>query len=348
MPGPYIIVPNRRKLPSKVAEATNVAAPNSVELIGFSAPVAPGEGSSPVFAAEAQAYFTAAEAQGATFDQTSIDPLYTEEYVKTAINRYVVGLKSDGLWDKMALIPLFCGSSFEGLSVPLKGNQMTLYNFTSPDYKAVGAGAGLKGDGSTKYVDTNFPYNNLSLLSNHYGLYVTTNPLLLSIRRFFGVRGSSGNEVQVFVRDADTIEFDTASGDSRIKLEPDTEFRKYFIVTRRGLADVEGYANGTSFATSDVAGSTSPMADVSPFLFVENGNGSRIGYSDVGMSLLHFGDGLLDAESTTFSLHTNRLMFDLGCETYIDQGIIEAMGLDPDVQTYAENVLGEGGNFVGV
>jgi hypothetical protein len=38
-------------------------------------------------------------------------------------------------------------------------------------------------------------------------------------------------------------------------------------------------------------------------------------------------------------------MYDLGCETYIDQGILDAMTLDADAQTYAEAVLSAGGNF---
>jgi SPP1 family predicted phage head-tail adaptor len=88
---------------------------------------------------DALAYFTAAEAAGGSFDQTAISGTYTEEYVKTAISDFVAGLKTDGLWAKIELLPLFVGSSFAGLSVPLKGSTMTLNNFVTGDYVAAGA-----------------------------------------------------------------------------------------------------------------------------------------------------------------------------------------------------------------
>jgi hypothetical protein len=276
-----------------------VAAPNSVELIGFSAPVAPGEGSSPVFAAEAQAYFTAAEAQGATFNQTSIDPIYTEEYVKTAINRYVVGLKADGLWDKMALIPLFCGSSFEGLSIPLKGNQMVLYNFTSADYKAVGTGAGLKGDGTSKYINTNLQADSNATNSRSFSFYAT---YLQDNRPILNAHDSNYEGAYT-----NALYLPNSNARYQVDVTPG-----YWIGSRRNVDDVEFYQNGVSIHT-DSSSSSFTGESVNWYIYNVDGGGFHGGHI---LLLLHIGSGLSDVEVATFSTLTNTLMTELGCNVY--------------------------------
>ena len=76
-----------------------------------------------------------------------------EAGVRTAINDFVVGCKSDGIWNAIKASCLLCGArTLEGALVPLKGSAPTNFNFTLSDYDRE---LGLKGDGSTKYLDSN-------------------------------------------------------------------------------------------------------------------------------------------------------------------------------------------------
>jgi len=76
-----------------------------------------------------------------------------EAGVRTAINDFVVGCKSDGIWNAIKASCLLCGArTLEGALVPLKGSAPTNFNFTLSDYDRE---LGLVGDGSTKYLNSN-------------------------------------------------------------------------------------------------------------------------------------------------------------------------------------------------
>lgn len=115
--------------------------------------------------ADALAYLTAVEAA---------DGQALENSVKIAINTFVVGCKSDGIWDAIVTSCILCGArSVAGAIVPLKGNAPTNNNFVSGDYNRK---LGLLGNDSNKYLatgynnndTTNFPQND-----NHISCYVS-------------------------------------------------------------------------------------------------------------------------------------------------------------------------------
>ena len=70
-----------------------------------------------------------------------------------AINDFVVGCKSDNIWDSIKACCILSGwNNLEGCLTPIKGDAPTNYNFVANDYNRI---TGLAGDGSTKYLDTN-------------------------------------------------------------------------------------------------------------------------------------------------------------------------------------------------
>lgn len=74
------------------------------------------------FDADAAAYFAAVEAVS-DFDLTALDSWATPNYVKTKINDFVVGLKSDGVWSAMLNSSLFIGPrTSAGAFVKLRGS----------------------------------------------------------------------------------------------------------------------------------------------------------------------------------------------------------------------------------
>lgn len=115
-------------------------------------------GSTNITDTDALAYIAAVNAaDGSTLEKTA----------QRAIQTFIAGLKSDGIWSALSLCYVLCGSrTLAGALVPLKGPAPTNVNFVAADYTR----AGLKGNGTSKYLNTNLNSNALASLSHH--LYV--------------------------------------------------------------------------------------------------------------------------------------------------------------------------------
>jgi hypothetical protein len=115
------------------------------------------------FDADAQAYITAVE---------SADTQALEPAVRTAINAFVVGCKSDGIWDAIKASCILAGArTLDGALVPLKGTAPTNNGpFVSGDYDRK---TGLVGNGTTKFLDSNRNNNADPQNSHHLSLYRT-------------------------------------------------------------------------------------------------------------------------------------------------------------------------------
>jgi len=94
----------------------------------------------------------------------------THTAYKTPITNYFTGLFQNNLWDKLESSALFVGVGIQGVTVPLKSTMtaLTNNNFVAGDLDPL---TGLKGDGSTKYLDTgskfnDFPQNDFSMSCN--------------------------------------------------------------------------------------------------------------------------------------------------------------------------------------
>jgi len=79
-----------------------------------------------------------------------------ESGVRTAINDFVVGCKSDGIWDAIKASCILAGArTTNGALVPLVGTAPTPNNFDLVGDTDYDRKTGLVGDGSTKYLDSN-------------------------------------------------------------------------------------------------------------------------------------------------------------------------------------------------
>jgi hypothetical protein len=95
-----------------------------------------------------------------------------ETKTRYAINNFVIGCKSDGIWSAMKASCILAGArTLAGALVPLVGAAPTKYNFVSGDYDRK---TGLVGDGSTKYLDSNRAENADPLNSLHTAVYLTS------------------------------------------------------------------------------------------------------------------------------------------------------------------------------
>jgi hypothetical protein len=101
--------------------------------------------------------------------------------VRLAIDEFISGCKTDGTWQSIKASCFLSGPrTLAGALIPLVGTAPTSFNFVSGDYDIKN---GLKGNGSTKYLNSNRagtadPQNNQSLsLFTNYETFTTVEAL---------------------------------------------------------------------------------------------------------------------------------------------------------------------------
>lgn len=128
-----------------------------------------------VFDQDAAAYIAQVESS----DQ---QPLEIE--IKDAIHNFVVGCKADNIWADLKAACILCGArTLTGALVPLVGTAPTNNNFVSGDYSRA---LGLKGDKSTKYIDSNRANNADPQDDHHMVCYVTITDLTANNPGYMG------------------------------------------------------------------------------------------------------------------------------------------------------------------
>jgi hypothetical protein len=116
------------------------------------------------FDPDALTYLAAVE----TADTQSLEPA-----VRVAIDQFVKGCKADGIWDAIKASCILAGArTLAGCLVSLKGTAPTNVggNFVSGDYNRK---TGLKGNGTTKHLDSNRNNNADPRNSHHLAVWVT-------------------------------------------------------------------------------------------------------------------------------------------------------------------------------
>ena len=106
---------------------------------------------------DAMAYIAAVEA---------VDGQALEPATKLALNAFFKGCKVDGTWPALKACCLMVGArTLAGALVPLVGPAPTNFNFVAELY---GRKTGLKNPSGTRYLNTNFNDDLLSMFSKHY------------------------------------------------------------------------------------------------------------------------------------------------------------------------------------
>ena len=132
---------------------------NDVAFLGSLAPAG-------AYDPDAQAYITAVEAA---------DTQALEVGVKDAINAFVVGCKADGIWAAIKALCILAGArTLAGALVPLVGPAPTNFGFQEGDYSRR---TGLKGNGSTKYLNSNRGNNADPQDFKHLSIYKSVAPV---------------------------------------------------------------------------------------------------------------------------------------------------------------------------
>jgi hypothetical protein len=239
------------------------------------------------FDADAQTYITAVELE---------DEQALETAVKTAINDFVVGCKSDGIWTAIKASCILAGArTLTGALVPLKGTAPTNFNFVTGNYNRA---TGLVGDGSTKYLDSNRNNDADPQNSKHIAAYLSsytdlnTTSFAISSSSTGGTTGVS----QITLNgNADTI---VGRANSSQNLPIAAVYGGSFLagVARTSSNSITLRANNTSVTSAKVSQVPNSASLQIYAGFGANYTSARIAFYSIGESL---DLALLDARVTT-------------------------------------------------
>ena len=273
-----------------------------------------GGGGSPAYDPDALDYFSRAEALGGSFDQSGINATYTEAYVKQAISNFIAGCKTDAIWTKLTEVYLLGGVTFGGLMAKLKhAGTATLTNtgpFVTGDYLASGSGAGLQGNGSTKFLRTSYNLPS-SLTEISLSAYLASADgsggrgwigAAVSADGAFLGRAVSGNN--------DTFQFCTVTG-SYADVPAGTR-DGFFIGSATSLTDRVLYRNGVSIASS--SSSAAPTVTEELCLFSVRNTGVTL--SAARIAFAHIGTGLTPTDVGNLSTRVTALLMAIGANVY--------------------------------
>lgn len=222
---------------------------------------------------DAQTYITAVE----TADGQSL-----ETAVKNAINTFVVGCKSDGIFTALKASCILMGArTLTGALTPLAGTAPTNVNFVSGDYNRK---TGLVGNGSSKYLNSNRNNNADGQNDQHQSVYI-------SAQRTSGTHFIGFSSTDIFsyasasaVRSRNVTTGDTATGTTG------TNGPSGFAGFARSSSTAWTYRfNGTTTTGPTTASSSPGSGNV--FVFCRN-NGGPAGYVNARMAFYSIGSNL--------------------------------------------------------
>jgi hypothetical protein len=230
----------------------------------------------------------------------------------TSIDNFIVGCKSDGIWDAIkACCILGAWDNLSGALYPLKGAAPTNVGglFVAGDYNRK---TGLVGNGSSKYLDSNRNNNADPQNNKHLSLY-------------FGASETTGISIGRNNLDYSLI------GQSAIINAASTDFVVIRTLPSTGFAGASRN-NASNFITRSISTSltnTSTSIAVSSgnvFVFCRNNDNSANNFSNARLAFYSIGESLNLALLDT---RVNLLM--AGIQVGVD-------GFDADAQAYITNV----------
>jgi hypothetical protein len=222
-----------------------------------------------------------------------------EAGVITAIEDFITGCKSDGIWTAIKAACILAGArTLDGALVPLVGSAPTNNNFVSGDYDRE---TGLVGNASTKYLNSNRNNNADPMYSKHISTYVTSMPTNISGQRdFIGTSNQTTTSPSVLLSFSNSI---------RLRLNLNNTIRTVSGTASGFTGGTRSTTNTTSFTLRingiNYAGSITSQDSVP-----RNENIHVFGYarSDARMSFYSIGE---DIDLSDLDTRVSTLMTDL-------------------------------------
>ena len=224
-----------------------------------------------------------------------------ESGVKLAYHNFIIGCKADGTWSAIKASCILAGArTLAGALVPLVGTAPTNYNFVAGDYDRE---TGLKGDGSTKYLDSNRAGNADPQNSAHATIYATT--VNTGTRWYMGSNNAATGSSNFFSVSGTDTQFRSRSA-SPSAVRTNTNVAGLIGESRSSSASYITRANGANVTVSQLS---EPTNSANWGIYLALGYSPASAFGDARLSFYSIGEALdlalLDARVTT-------LMSDIG------------------------------------
>jgi hypothetical protein len=240
--------------------------------------------------ADAQAFFDRVTTAGGTLTTTE----------QNAVNTLVVQMKADGIWTKMKAIYPMVGASAAACAQNLKSSSFTGL-FTSG---WTFANAGVTGNGTSAYMNTNFIPSTGYLNSSNFGLFLYTSSTTAgSVDRDLAIfTGGGVPSLNLTAKDGTSAKADLFDFGYRISISG-YNVQGFYIGSRTASNSAKLHRNGIEI------GSTTGPAGIAPSTYLTLGAANLSSsnpisgtgnYSAKTFSLVGICDGLNDTEAANF------------------------------------------------
>jgi hypothetical protein len=199
--------------------------------------------------------------------------------------------------------PLYLSGSLGGATI---GNTTdTNFNFVAGDYAETGSGGGLKGDGTSKYLNTGFNYSSIpSANSTHLSFSGTSLETTSGDRMALGSFEFPGDLNRLCILD---IQTGTSLRGYRSSTVGQAQFNNsgitaepHMIGTRTSVTLNRVYRSGSQAAESTTT--AGPTTFARPFaVFAGNNNGTVSAFTAGRLRMYSIGNGLTAAQALAFS-----------------------------------------------
>jgi hypothetical protein len=221
------------------------------------------------------------------------------------VDKFCKAIDDAGIRDRFYRLNLFCGSNLNAALVPLyRGPSLggTQYGGATDtnnafvgigtDYAETGASGGLKGNGSTKYLDTGLAGNTFSAGDRHCSAYWNANATLTGNRAFIGNTDTTSTTAWMDIHSR----FSSAGSEGQVTASfslTHTTANRHQLLQYIGANSAVSYSDGGDKQTRTTFPSGSPTASatnwfvfgINPSLFGGIKSDGRICTYSIGLSM---------------------------------------------------------------
>jgi hypothetical protein len=219
-----------------------------------------------------------------------------------AVDNFVRSCIDGGAWPKLAEVYPICGNDLATALVKLKhaGNPLlTAVNMVAADYQESGVNGGVAGNGTTKYINSNFPQNALAPTA-HMSVYLRENEAGGATRYWFAANTNTPTIEQTILGTPNgSIQQGMLGSNSATASSGSAPNAGFYYVERNSNIDLQLWYQGAQVATSATA-CTPAYQNLNLFLCARNVNNIPSNWSAKKISFCSAGSPLTAQEKTTF------------------------------------------------
>jgi hypothetical protein len=231
------------------------------------------------------------------------------------VNTLCNSIDAAGLRNKIYRLNLMCGNNINAATVPLyKGINRTIQygnlidtnnSFTSSDYTETGVGAGFRGDGSTKFLNTGLAPTQLpnNFRTGHMGIYMTKSSQFNNRQLMGTVNDLSNDRFQIYHAVASNTmgAVFSGSGGGGTIISYKNNAQEFYAVDRSANNSARFYAGGVGGAitTTNISSQLSDTNPVPIIILARNSSTGASSHSDASVAGYTIGLSLTDSEHNT-------------------------------------------------